>query len=95
MLSLHREEVVVAAVVEDVVVDPHVGQHEVAHPERALDLPDGREENVLHQLQIAVVADREIGGQQGDLVGQRLQAVAAAAHDLEDVGILFVGQVNF
>jgi len=38
-----------------------------------------------------VVADRKVGREQGDFVRHRLQAVAAAAHDLEDVGVFLVG----
>ena len=66
-------------------------QHEIAHRKAFGQRRGGRKKDVLQQLQIAVVAQRQVGHEQRDLVGNALQAVALAAHDLEDVGILLVG----
>ena len=66
-------------------------EHEVAHREGAFDFGCRREQDVLEQLHVAVVADGKVRREQGDLVRYGLQAVTASAHDLEDVGVLLVG----
>ena len=88
---LDREKVVVFPLVEDVGVDLQVREHEVAHREGAFDFGCRREQDVLEQLHVAVVADGKVRREQGDLVRYGLQAVTASAHDLEDVGVLLVG----
>lgn len=88
---LYGEQIVIAAVVGYVRLDLDMSQHEVGHVETGNDFAGGREDYVFQQLQVAVVAEREVGGEEGDFVLDRLQTVAFSAHDLEHVGVLLVG----
>ena len=88
---LDRKQIVVLAIRNDVAVDTNVLQHKVAHIEARADLGRCREDNILQQLQIAMITQRQISRQQRNLVRYSLQAVALTAHNLEHVGILLVG----
>lgn len=65
---LDREEIVVARVVDDVALHADVLKHEVGHVETLYHLGRGGEDYVFQQLEVTVVAEGEIGCQEGYLV---------------------------
>ena len=81
----------IARVVDDVGAHLHVVEHESGHLETSAYLSRGGEDDILEELEVAVVAEGEVGREEGDLVGKALQSVTLAAHYLEDVGVLLVG----
>ena len=87
---LDREEVVVAGIVKNIATDTDMLQHEIADLQTAGNLAKGGEENILEELEVALVAEGEVGGHKGNLVREALQTVALGAHNLKDVGILLV-----
>ena len=87
---LDSEEVGVQRVVQYVGVDLDVGQHVVCHLQAVVHQLQGREEYVLEQLVVTVVAVGQVAAEHGDLVLGGEYAVAFAAHHLPDVGVLLV-----
>ena len=58
---LNGKEVIVLAVVDNITLDNDVLQHKVAHLKALTECCSCREDDILQQLQIAVIAQWEIG----------------------------------
>ena len=67
-----------------------VAEQERRHRQAASQIGNRREEHFLEQLQVAVVAQRQVRRHHRDLVGQSLKQVALAPDQFPDVGILLV-----
>ncbi len=72
------------------VLDRDVLQHEGGHVQAFLKRLDSRKKDFLAELHIAVVAGGQVVGEEGEFVGDSLNAVAASPDDFENVGIFFV-----
>ena len=88
---LDSEQAVVERRVHDVRVDGDVPEHIDGHVQAAVQQAQGREEDVLEQLEVAVVAVGHVAAQHGRLGPAGHDAVAVAADDFPDIWILLVG----
>ena len=62
----------------------------IGHEETFVHEFEGREEDVLEKLELAMVAVGHIAAEHGDLAFCRHDSVAVSSHDLPYVGILLV-----
>ena len=88
---LYREYVIVTRIIKYAILHRDMLKHKVGHIETFNQLSRSWEHDILHQLKIAVVAQGEIGGEDGEFIGKRLQTVAFATHDFEYIGIFLMG----
>ena len=88
---LDRKDIIIAIFIKNVISDTNVPEHEFGHIKTLNHIGYGREEDIFHQLQVAVIAQRKVGREQGEFVGNRLQTIAFSTHYLEYVGVLLVG----
>ena len=88
---LDREKIVITGVIDYAVLHTYVTEHKLSHVKTLYKLGRSRENDVLKKLEVAVVAQRQIGRQKSYLVGDSLETVALAAHDFKDIGILLRG----
>ena len=65
-------------------------KHVISHIKAFVHQLEGREEDVLEELELSMIAMRHIAAEHGDLVFRRHDPVAVTAHDLPDVRILLV-----
>ena len=86
-----REDIIVQGLIQDTLPDLDVPEHIVGHSEAAVGQLQGGEEDVLEELEIAVVTVLEIAAEHGNGVFRRHDPDALPAHDFPYVRILLVG----
>ena len=87
---LYCKEIVVYRSVEDSCLYDYVLEHVVCHHQALMHELKGREEDVLQELELAVVAVRHVAAEHADLVLCGHDPVAVAPHDFPYVRILLM-----
>ena len=85
-----REHQVVTRIVEDVLVDRDMFEHESHHAQAVLQLVEGWQEHLLDDLKVAEIARWQIVHYEHDLLWHSLNLVALGTCELKHIRILLV-----
>ena len=87
---LDRKQIVIPRIIHYAISDEYMPQHKLSHIQALYKFCGCRENNILKQLQITIISERQIGSKQGNLIRYRLKTVALTAHYLKYIRILLM-----